>query len=109
MPWFPEFASAAQLAREEVREAGLADPVGEFLAALREGDPRILETAWPGEIVIYDPRAGEIRGHRHVREFISRNLSWLAGLHARAETVAVTRSAGRAVVELLALDGSRGP
>jgi hypothetical protein len=102
MPWFPEFASAAQLAREEVREDGLADPVGEFLAALREGDPRILETVWPGEIVIYDPRAGEIRGHKQVRQFIGRNLSWLAGLHARAETVAATRSAGRAVVELLA-------
>jgi ketosteroid isomerase-like protein len=101
MPWFPEFASAAQLAREEVRAAGLADPVGEFLAALREGDPRILETVWPGEVVIYDPRAGEIRGHKQVRQFISRNLSWLAGLHARAETVAATRSPGRAVVELL--------
>ena len=109
MPWFPEFASAAQLAREEVRADGLADPVGEFLAALREGDPRILEAVWPGEIVIYDPRAGEVRGHKQVREFISRNLSWLAGLHARAETVAATRSAGRAVVELLARHGSRGP
>ena len=108
MPWFPEFASAAQLAREEVRADGLADPVGEFLAALREGDPRILETVWPGEIVIYDPRAGEVRGHKQVREFIRRNLSWLAGLHARAETVAATRSAGRAVVELLArLDHER--
>ena len=102
MPWFPEFASAAQLAREEVRADGLADPVGDFLAALREGDPRILEAVWPGEIVIYDPRAGEVRGHKQVREFISRNLSWLAGLHARAETVAATRSARRAVVELLA-------
>jgi limonene-1,2-epoxide hydrolase len=101
MPWFPEFASAAQLAREEVRDEGLADPVGEFLAALREADPRILEAVWPGEIVIYDPRAGEIRGHKQVREFIRRNLSWLAGLHARAETVAATRSPGRAVVELL--------
>jgi hypothetical protein len=102
MPWFPEFASAAQLAREEVRADALADPVGDFLAALREGDPRILEAVWPGEIVIYDPRAGEVRGHKQVRQFISRNLSWLAGLHARAETVAATRSAGRAVVELLA-------
>ncbi len=102
MPWFPEFASAAQLAREEVREDGLADPVAEFLAALRQGDPRVLETIWPGEIVIYDPRAGEVRGHKQVREFIRRNLSWLAGLHARADTVAATRSAGRAVVELLA-------
>jgi SnoaL-like domain len=102
MPWFPEFASAAQLAREEVREDGRADPVGELLAALRAGDPRILESVWPGEIVIYDPRAGEVRGHKQVRAFISRNLSWLAGLHAQAETVAATRSGGRAVVELLA-------
>ena len=102
MPWFPEFASAAQLAREQVRQDGLADPVGEYLAALREGDTRILETVWPGQVEIDDPRGGQIRGHRKVRQFISSNVSWLAGRRARAETVAVTRSAGRAVVELLA-------
>jgi limonene-1,2-epoxide hydrolase len=101
MPWFPEFASAAQLAREQKREAGLADPVGEYLAALRAGDTRILEQVWPGQVVIYDPRGGEVRGHRQVRQFISSNVSWLAGRRAQAEMVAVTRSAGRAVVELL--------
>jgi hypothetical protein len=52
--------------------------------------------------VIYDPRAGEVRGHRQVRRFISHNLSWLAGLHARTEPVASTVAGGRAVVELLA-------
>jgi hypothetical protein len=57
---------------------------------------------WPGDVVIYDPRAGEVRGHKQVRQFISRNLSWLAGLHARTETVASTCADGRAVVELLA-------
>jgi hypothetical protein len=102
MPWFPEFASAAELAREQERAVGLADPVGEFLAALRAGDTRILETVWPGEVVIYDPHAGEVRGHRHVRQFIKSNVSWLRGLHAQAEIVASTRAAGRAVVELLA-------
>jgi ketosteroid isomerase-like protein len=102
MPWFPEFASAAELARSEARTAGHADPVGQYLAALNEGDARALETAWPGEMVIFDPRAGEVRGHRHVRQFVSRNLSWLAGLHARTETVASTVAGGRAVVELLA-------
>jgi limonene-1,2-epoxide hydrolase len=102
MPWFPEFASAAEQARAEVRVAGRADPVGEYLAALRDGDTRILETVWPGEVVIYDPRAGEVRGHRRVREFIGRNRSWLGELHARAETVAVTKIRGRAVAELLA-------
>jgi ketosteroid isomerase-like protein len=102
MPWFPDFANAAELARRQTRAVGLADPVGEYLTALNEGDTRILEAVWPGEVVIYDPRAGEVRGHKQVRRFIARNQSWLAGLHARTETVAATCSAGRAVVELLA-------
>jgi ketosteroid isomerase-like protein len=102
MPWFPDFASAVELARQQTRAAGLADPVGEYFAALNKGDTHALETVWPGEVVIYDPRAGEVRGHHQVRRFIGRNLSWLAGLHARAETVAATCAGGRAVVELLA-------
>ena len=102
MPWFPEFASAVELAREQTRDAGLADPVAQYFAALNNGDTHLLEDVWPGEVVIYDPRAGEVRGHRQVHRFVSRNLSWLAGLHARAETVACTVDGGRAVVELLA-------
>ncbi len=102
MPWFPDFAGAVELARRQTRAAGLADPVGEYFAALNQGDTRALETVWPGEVVIYDPRAGEVRGHHQVRQFIGRNLSWLAGLHAHTETVAATTAGGRAVVELLA-------
>jgi len=102
MPWFPDFASAVELARQQTRAAGQADPVTQYFTALHEGDTRALETVWPGEVVIYDPRAGEVRGHKQVRQFIGRNLSWLAGLHARAETVASTCGGGRAVVELLA-------
>jgi hypothetical protein len=102
MPWFPEFANAMELARMQIRATGLADPVGQYLRALNQGDTHALETVWPGEVVIYDPRAGEVRGHRQVRRFVSRNLSWLAGLHARTETVASTAVGGRAVVELLA-------
>jgi SnoaL-like domain len=102
MPWFPDFVSAVELARKQTRAAGLADPVAEYFTALNKGDTHLLETVWPGEVVIYDPRAGEVRGHKQVRQFISHNLSWLAGLHARAETVASTSADGRAVVELLA-------
>ncbi len=102
MPWFPEFVSAVELARKQTRDAGLADPVAQYFAALNEGDTHLLENVWPGEVVVYDPRAGEVRGHRQLRRFVSRNLSWLAGLHARAETVACTAAGGRAVVELLA-------
>jgi SnoaL-like domain len=102
MPWFPEFVSAVELARKQTRDAGQADPVAQYLMALNKGDAHLLEDAWPGEVVVYDPRAGEVRGHRELRRFVSRNLSWLADLHARIETVASTVDGGRAVVELLA-------
>ena len=102
MPWFPEFVSAVELARRQTRDAGHADPVGQFFAALNSGDSRTLETAWPGEVVVYDPRAGEIRGHRQLRKFVSSNQSWMAEHHVRIETMAATSANGRAVVELLA-------
>jgi ketosteroid isomerase-like protein len=106
MPWFPEFFSAVELARRQTRAEGLADPVGQYFAALRKGDTRILETVWPGEVVVYDPRAGEVRGHRQLRRFVHQNQSWLAKRHAWTTTVASTGVGGRAVVELLVhLDG----
>src|SRR4051794_340977 len=100
MPWFPDFVSAAELARRQTRQAGHADPVGQYLAALDRGDPDLLEQTWPGEVVVHDPRAGVIRGHRALAHFVHRNQRWLADRHARVETVASTGVAGRAVVEL---------
>ena len=102
MPWFPDFVSAVELARRQTRDAGQADPVGQYFTALNKGDTRALETVWPGEVVVYDPRAGEIRGHQQLRRFVLQNQAWLAERHARIETVAATRVGGRAVVELLA-------
>ena len=102
MPWFPDFANAVELVRRQTRAAGLADPVAQYFDALNNGDTHALEDVWPGEVVIYDPRAGEIRGHRQLRQFVRRNQSWLAERHARIETVASTVVGGRAVVELLA-------
>jgi limonene-1,2-epoxide hydrolase len=102
MPWFPDFASAAELARREIRAAGQADPVAQYLAALDKGDAHALETVWPGRITVYDPRAGEVRGHKQLGEFVARNKSWLAEHRARIETVASTCAGRRAVVELLA-------
>jgi hypothetical protein len=61
-----------------------------------------LEAVWPGEVLIHDPRAGEVRGHKQLRQFVKRNLSWLAGYHARIETTATMKVGRRAVVELLA-------
>jgi NADPH:quinone reductase-like Zn-dependent oxidoreductase len=90
MPWFPDFVSAVELARRQTRAVGQADPVGRYFRALNEGDIHALETVWPGEVVIYDPHAGEVGGHKQVRRFIGRNVSWLAGLHASTVTVACT-------------------
>jgi hypothetical protein len=56
---------------------------------------------WPGKVVIYDPRAGEVRGHRRLRQFVTSNKEFMADRHARAETVASTVAGGRAVVEFL--------
>jgi ketosteroid isomerase-like protein len=109
MPWFPDFVNAVELARSQTRSAGLADPVSVYFDALNKGDTHALETVWPGEVVIYDPRAGEIRGHRQLRRFVRQNQSFLAERHARIETVASTVVGDRAVVELLAHLAGDGP
>src|SRR6478672_4064829 len=101
MPWFPEFFSAVELARRQTRATGLADPVGQYFAALNKGDTQVLETVWPGEVTVYDPRAGEIHSHRQLRRFVKQNQVFLAEHHARTHTLAATCVAGRAVVELI--------
>ena len=101
MPWFPEFVGALELAREQTRAAGLADPVGQYFAALSNGDSRVLETTWPGEVTVYDPKAGVILGHRNLRRFVRQNQAFLAERHAKTQTVAAICVPGRAVVELL--------
>jgi hypothetical protein len=109
MPWFPDFVSAVELVRRQTRETGHTDPVAQYFSALQSGETRDLETVWPGEVVIHDPRAGEVRGHRHLRQFVRSSQSLLAGLHATIETVASTSVGDRAVVELLAhLENSDG-
>ena len=64
MPWFPEFASAVELARRQTRTAGRADPVGQYVTALNTGDTHVLETVWPGKVVVFDPHAavGQVPG-----------------------------------------------
>ena len=102
MPWFPDFVAAAEMARREIRDAGRADPVAQYLGALDRGDAHDLETAWPGRVVIHDPRAGKVRGHRELRHFIRQSHALLAERRASTELVASTCVRGRAVVELLA-------
>jgi hypothetical protein len=62
MPWFPDFIGAVDLARRQTRAESQADPVGQYIAALNSGDTHPIETPLPGEVVVYDPRAGTVRG-----------------------------------------------
>jgi limonene-1,2-epoxide hydrolase len=102
MPWFPDFVSAVELARRQTRAAGQTDPVAQYVKALNSGHTGDLETVWPADLVVYDPRAGEVRGHRHLRRFVRESRSFLEERQARTDTVASTVVGGRAVVELLA-------
>ena len=67
-----------ELARQQTRAAGQADPIGRYFTALNRSDTRALEDVWPGEVVVYDPRAGEIRGHQQLRRFVKHSQSLLA-------------------------------
>src|SRR5213079_1768230 len=99
MPWFPDFVAAAELALREFRVAGQADPVAQYLMALTKGDAHALETTWPGHIVVLDPYAGEVRGHRHLRHFVHTTQAFLAERLVAVERVASTSVGARAVVE----------
>jgi ketosteroid isomerase-like protein len=102
MPWFPDFIAAVELVRLQSRAAAVADPVAQYFRALDKGDTSALEDVWPGDVLVYDPRAGEVHGHRQLHRFVTRNKSWLAEHHTQVETVATTSASGRAVVEVLA-------
>lgn len=109
MPWLPDFTNALELARRQIRAEGRVDPVGQYVTALTDGDLRGLETVWPGEVVVHDPRAGTVRGHRQLRRFIRQSRTRLTARRARIERVAATCVRGRAVVELLVHLAGDGP
>jgi SnoaL-like domain len=90
MPWLPDFTNAVELVRMQTRAAGQADPVSQYVNALDSGNTHALETVWPAEVVVYDPRAGEVRGHKHLRRFVKDSQSLLAERHAHSETVSST-------------------
>ena len=111
MPWLPEFTSAVELARRELVRAERADPVAQYLAAVTRGESRDLESVWSGQVLVLDPRAGRVEGHRQLEAFARTSAEWLASRRARVESGAATAGPGRAVVELMVhLDGEdEGP
>ncbi len=96
MPWFPDFARCRRRSRASRRTTpGQADPAAQYFDALEHGDLDALEAVWPGQVVVYDPRAGEVRGHRHLREFVRHNQSgWPSGTPASRPSRRPARPAG---------------
>ncbi|MEV6847021.1 nuclear transport factor 2 family protein [Actinoplanes sp. NPDC051411] len=113
MPWLPDFQNAAELARRQTHAAGHADPVGQYIVALTGGDPHAIEDAWPERVVVFDPRAGEVRGHHDLRDFVHRSRDLLAQFQAHLDAARKRIVVpGRAVVELLGhvtFDGTQRP
>jgi hypothetical protein len=112
MPWLPDFRNAAELARKQTHAAGHADPVGQYIAALTGGDPSAIEDAWPERVIVFDPRAGEVRGHRELKEFVHRSRVLLAQFQAQVTEAEQTVVPGRAVMELdghAIFDGAERP
>jgi hypothetical protein len=101
MPWLPEITLALERARQAQVRSALADPVGTFIWAVQGGDLGGIEDAWPVEVVVHDPRAGRIAGHRQFKQFVKTSAAWLTERQARAEPMATTTTNGRIVVELL--------
>jgi hypothetical protein len=102
MPWFPDFVAATELSRRDSRTVGRTDPVTQYLHAIEEGESKTLQSIWPGEIVIEDPRAGTISDRRELRRFVRDNRARFTKLHATTEIIASTSVGRRAVVEILA-------
>ncbi|HEY6472771.1 MAG TPA: nuclear transport factor 2 family protein [Acidimicrobiales bacterium] len=102
MPWFPDFVAATELSRRDSRTVGRTDPVTQYLHAIEEGESKTLQSIWPGEIVIEDPRAGTIKDRRELRRFVRDNRARFTKLHATTEIIASTSVGRRAVVEILA-------
>src|SRR6476469_9662640 len=102
MPWFPDFVAAGELARREIRAAGQADPVAQYLMALTDGDAHGLEVTWPGHVVVLDTYAGGVNGHRQLRKFVHASEAFLAERLVDVESGATTSAGRRAVVELRA-------
>ena len=83
----------------QIRAAGKADRRAVF-AALNEGGTRVLEAAWPGEVVTTIPARARSAGTTGAA-FISHNMSWLRAARAYPDR-GRTCADGRAVVVLLA-------
>ena len=104
MPWFPDFIAAAELARREIRAAGRADPVAQYLTALDDGRRRTpwrrrgRATSWSTTPVpVRSAATGSCDGSSR------RTTSSLAGApRQRPRPWRRPARVGRAVVELLA-------
>ena len=78
MPWFPDFVGAIELAKQQTRSRGQADPVAEYFGALQSGARPRPGNGVAGRRGDLKPGAGEVRGHHQLGSSSGRiNRGWL--------------------------------
>ena len=104
MPWIPELASAAELAR---RYKATRVP---FYEGIMQASPQDLLGSWAGEPRLDDPRLGRVDGREGFEEWARSTQQWLAEHGAQLRAVDLIKTPEGSIEEVtidLTIDGER--
>src|ERR671914_509193 len=112
MPWMPEvFTTPISEARHTEGGVRANDAIA-YYEGILAGQPDALVRSFAGQLVLEDPRVGQVEGASALRDFVSEMEDWLRERDAVVENVALTLTVMRTVEEvvlhlLLGDDGER--
>ena len=102
MPWMPEaFTGPIADARREQGAAATNDAVPYYEGILAEEPGALIRSFAAQQPRVNDPRVGYVEGARKLRAFAAGTVDWLRERDAVVENVALTRTRGRTVEEVV--------
>jgi len=111
MPWMPEVFAAPIAESLRAEESATTNDAVPYYEGIMAEEPDALIRSFAGQPRVNDPRVGHMEGARQLRAFVSGTVDWLRERDAVVENVALTRTQGRTVEEvvlhLLSDDGIR--
>jgi SnoaL-like domain len=101
MPWMPEaFAAPIADTRSERDDASANDALP-YYEGILANQPEALVRSFASEPRVNDPRVGFVEGARELCAFVNGTADWLRERDAVVENVALTRTQGRMVEEVV--------